>query len=220
MASSTKPHHSGHAKAAAADYQLVLYRRALHPELFNMKARRTIRSHDGELEAWLMTGSHLLRFRHEAHCACELVIDRDDQLPTAGAVAMFPCSSERDYEHLFTDAVETDPGAPSVVPVLPATRGPGGVRYMTTVQTETLSGSLFAATYQEINSLSDSPDALVVRWAEPTTSHSGPGGGACISLLEFDKYPGEIHTHAYHLIASAGLVVRTESIFEFGPRRA
>ncbi len=95
---------TGKAAAVQQNYQLVLYKRALHPETFQMKARQVVRHATAELEAWLMAGSHLLRFRNDAFCTCELVTDREGGIPTTGAVAAFPCSGEKDYEHPFTDA--------------------------------------------------------------------------------------------------------------------
>jgi len=170
-------------------HQLVLYRRALHPESFQMKARTVVRHGTAELEAWLMNGAHLIRFRHDLFCACELVTDRETGLPTTGAVATFPCSGERDYEHAFTDAK---------------------VNYLTTVQTESLSAPLYNTTYDEMLTLADETDALTHKWVNSR-------GGACLSMLEINRYPGEIHAHSFHLQAQGGLVVRVESMFELKP---
>lgn len=167
-------------------YHLVLYKRALHPELFPMRARRTVNHATYELEAWLMPGSHLLRFQHGELCCCELISDRDDNLPTTGAVATFPCAGERDFEHAFT--------APRAA-------------YLTTIQTETLNDSLYTSTYREMIDFAHETDALVHRWANSE-------GAPCLSLIDIQRYPREVHAQAYHLIAGGGLVLRTQSIFE------
>lgn len=124
-------------------YQVVLYSRALHPELFSLKGRKVVRHGDYEFEAWVMRGSHLLRFEKSALCACELVSSEESKLPASGVVSAFLAAGERDYEHRF----EKDK-----------------VVYMTTVQTETLSENLYVSTYEEMMDYAKSTDALIHRW--------------------------------------------------------
>ena len=68
------------------NYHLLLYRRALHPEFFQLKGRRTLVHHGFEFEAWIMPGAHLLRFQTPGFAACELVTDQMANLPAEGAV--------------------------------------------------------------------------------------------------------------------------------------
>lgn len=167
-------------------HNLILYKRALHPELFSLKARRTITHGAYELESWLMAGSHVLRFQHKQFIASELVTDKEGGLPTNGAVATFPCIGEKDYDHPFTDKQ---------------------VKYVTTMQTESLSENLYQATYQEILDLGNETDALMHRW-------TGQDGGRNLSMLDLQRYSREVHAQSYHLIAATGLVLRTQTIFE------
>lgn len=168
-------------------YQLVVYKRALHPELFQVKARKSMRVGSDEVECWLMPGSHLMRFQVGTFCVTELVTDQEDGLPTTGAVANFPCAGEKDFEHVFAET---------------------GVNYVTTVQTETLSEQLYATTYREIVDLANETDGLMYKWTQPD-------GGKCLSVLDVERYhPSEVHVQSYHLIAQGGIVLRTQTIFE------
>jgi hypothetical protein len=167
-------------------YQLLLYRKALHPELFSLKGRRTLTHGAYELEAWIMPGSHVMRFKYDGFCACELVTDQDGSLPVDGAVTAFPCQGEHEYDHKFT---------------------PERVNYMTTVQTETLSENLYAATYEEMVDFSKETGALIHRWNDVD-------GGKCLSMLDVQRLAKEVHAQAYHLMAHGGLVLRTQTIFE------
>lgn len=166
-------------------YQTVLYSRALHPELFALRGRRVVRHGAYELEAWVMPGSHLLRFEFGPLCACELVTDREDSLPDTGVVAAFLCAGEREFEHRFE---------------------PQRVTYMTNVQTETLSENLYWATLNEMNDYAREVDALVYSWEDD----AGPN----LSVIDTQRYSREVHIQAYHLQAHGGLVLRTQSIFE------
>lgn len=166
-------------------YQVFLYGRALHPELFPLKGRRVIRHGNYEFEVWIMQGAHLLRFEHATLCACELLTDQDGKLPEVGVVSGFLAAGERDYEHRFIK---------------------DKVTYMTTVQTETLSENLYVSTYEEMLDYARTSDALTHRWRDDA--------GECLSMIDLQRFNREIHAQSYHLIAHGGVVIRTQTIFE------
>lgn len=165
-------------------YQTILYSRALHPELFQLRSRRVIKHGAYELEAWLTPGGHILRFEHGAVCASELLTDQERNLPTNGVVTAFLCAGERDYEHAFGKTVT----------------------YMTTVQTETLSENLYAATFEEMLAFVRESGAMAHLWNDDA--------GQCLSIIDLQRYNREVHAQAYHLLAGGGIVVRTQTIFE------
>lgn len=166
-------------------YRVILYNRALHPELFRVKGRRTI-DHDGyEFEAWIMPGGHLMRFQDGSNCSTELITDHDESVPDRGLVAVFPCAGERDFEEKFG----------------------GTIKYVTTVQTEQLPESLYRATLEELLEFGRENEALVHQWDDAD-------GGKCASILDVQRYRREVHAQSYHLLAQGGLVLRTQSIFE------
>jgi hypothetical protein len=166
-------------------YQVILYDRALHPEFFDLKTRRVERLNDFEFEAWLMNGSHVLRFELGSLCASELVTDQDRNLPDLGVVATFLCAGERDYDHSFAS---------------------GPVNYITTVQTETLAENLYLTTYEELLAFGQESNAMIHQWED----ESGP----CLSMLDMQRLSREMHIQAYHLLANQGIVLRTQTIFE------
>ncbi|TVQ30878.1 MAG: DUF2617 family protein [Phycisphaeraceae bacterium] len=170
-------------------YRLILYRRALHPELFSVKGRRALQYGDYELESWIMPGSHLMRFQFDGACATELVTSQEAGLPERGLVAALPCAGEKDHEQPFTEKLN----------------------YMTTVQTEQLPDNLYAATYRELIEFGEESEALMHLWKDID-------GGLCASILDVQRFRREIHAQSYHLIAQGGVVLRTQTIFEHKPR--
>lgn len=215
---------------ALQSYQVLLYDRALHPELFPLKGRRVARPGGAgawELEAWVMQGQHLVRFERGAICASELVTDQDSGLPTSGAVAAFLCAGERDFEHAFKPsrsangrhgAVRGNGPANGLGNIQSVIRGSGrsepaacpkdGVLYMTTVQTESLSENLYIATCEEMTGHCRENGSLLHVWDE----ESGRG----MSIVDIQKFASEVHVQAYHLLPAGGIVIRTQSIFEHG----
>lgn len=122
--------------------QLMLFGKALHPELFELKARKVIQYGAYELEAWLLPSAHVLRFGFGEACYSELVTDRDTGLPE-GPIEAFFCAGERDFDKRFK---------------------PEGVNYMTSVQTEQLSDNLYASTYDELTDFAREVGGLMHKW--------------------------------------------------------
>lgn len=176
---------ASHSKPGLQPYQALIYKRALHPELFQGRATRTIRHGAYELECVLMNGAHLLRFSHKSACMSELLTSQDAALPEIGLVGSFVCESEHEFEHILAGT---------------------GVTYMTSVQIENLSDNIFADTYEEMLDFGRQSKALIVRWEDDA--------GSCASILDLQHQRQEIHAQSYHFIAQGGLVVRSQTIFE------
>ena len=171
--------------ASLQAYRLILYKRALHPELFRIKGRKAIGHGQYEFEAWVMPGSHLMRFQHGDTCATELITDLEEAVPDRGILTMLPCAGERDHEQDFG----------------------GGVSFVSTVQTEQLPESLYKATFDELVEFGRENSALMHLWEDED-------GGRCASILDLQRYRREVHGQSYHMLAQGGVVIRTQSIFE------
>ncbi|MEM1166214.1 MAG: DUF2617 family protein [Planctomycetota bacterium] len=166
-------------------YRLLLYRRALHPELFEVKGRRSLQHGDYRFELWVMPASHVLRFEYQELCATELVTPREDSIPDRGLISALPCAGEREHEHEFSDSV----------------------KYMASVQTEQLPESLYKDTYDELVDFGHRNEAVSFEWLDED-------GGRCASIVDAQRFRREVHVQAYHLLAQGGVVLRSQSIFE------
>jgi len=166
-------------------HQLFLYRRPLHPELFPPKARRGLTQGQYDFEAWLMPAGHVLRFRCGPLTCCELLIDREGNLPLEGAVTGFPCTGEHEFAHQFSM---------------------DRVGYSVAVQTENLTENLYRTTYEDMLDYAKQTDAVVHRWNDGESR-------ACMSLLDLHAEAKELHCEGFHLVAANGLVLRTQTVF-------
>ncbi len=171
-------------------YNMVLYRTALHPEFFDIQARRRIKHGEYEFEAWMLQSGHAVRFEFNGLCVTEIVTNAADALPDRGLVASLPCAGEKDHECEFGDRVT----------------------YMTSIQTETLSDHLYLGTYNELRDHAADSGGVVLDWS---TEFNRPD----MSLLDMQRYNDEVHVQAYHLRAEGGLVLRTQSIFQIKRER-
>ena len=172
-------------------FRLLLYRRALHPELFDLQNRRRDRHGDYQIESWLFPAGHVVRFEVGGDsCLTEVVIDRGDHLPEHGLVYALPCLGEKDYElDAKTDEIARKIG------------------YVTTIQTENLTDNLYQATYREMLDFAAESSGMVHEWKDAD-------GVPCVSVLDAQKYRKEYHIQSYHLLGGSGMVLRTQSIFE------
>ena len=175
----------GHKSPNTQVLRMMIYRRALHPELFDLQARRTDRHGDYEVENWVAPSGHIVRFQHAGQVLTEAVLDSSDHLPETGLVHALPCLGEKDYE------MEPD----------------GRLGYVTTIQTETLTDNLYLATLREMQDFARETGSLSYEWPDGA-------GVQCLSVLDVQKYKREFHIQSYHLLGATGLVLRTQSIFE------
>jgi len=164
--------------------KLMLYKRPLHPELFTFQGRRVDRHGDYEVETWLVKGGHVVRFILDGRSLVEAVLEGNDHLPESNLAHALPCLGEKEYEY------EDD----------------GNINYFTTLQTESLTENLYLATYREMKSFAHEVGGL---WYEQDTP-AGPN----MYVLDYQKYKKEFHVQGYHLTASNGNVLRTQSVFE------
>lgn len=175
----------GHKSSANQMFRMMIYGRALHPELFELQARRLDRHGDYEVESWITTSGHHVRFHIGGEVITEVVIDRGDHLPETGLIYALPCLGEKDYE---------------MDPV-------GNLGYVSTIQTEQLTDNLYVATYREMQDFANETSSISREWTDDD-------GVPCLSILDTQKYKHEFHLQSYHLLGSSGTVLRTQSIFE------
>lgn len=175
-----------HKSSNAQVFRLMLYRRALHPELFAFQGRRWHRQAEYEVETWMLPLGHVVRFQAGSKCLTETVLENGDHLPEMGLVHALPCLGEKDYE---LDPEENQLG------------------YVTTIQTESLTDNLYMATYREMRDFAAETNALCHEWKDAE-------GNPSLSVLDAQKYQKEYHIQSYHLSGATGLVLRTQSIFE------
>jgi hypothetical protein len=164
---------------------MMLYQRALHPELFQLVRRRTDRHGEYEVESWLTTTGHVIRFSVSGQALTETVLLDSDHLPETGLIHALPCLGEKDYE--------LEPK--------------GRIGFVTTIQTETLTDNLYNATYLEMQDFARETGSLSREWQEEDGSNS-------LTVLDTQKYKREFHVQSYHLIGSTSTVLRTQTIFE------
>lgn len=166
-------------------YRLMVYNRALHPELFKVRARRMFKHADYEVEAWVTAGGHMVRYQFNAASLTETVVEDGDHLPEVGLIHALPCMGEKEFELSSEE----------------------GVSYVTTVQTESLIDNLYMATLREMRDYAIESNSIFHEW-------NNDEGVLCLSMIDLQTFKDEFHIQSYHLLGNSGIVLRTQSIFE------
>ena len=177
-----------HKTSSSQVFRLMVYRRPLHPELFNLQGRQCHAQAEYEVETWITPGGHVVRFQNEESYLTETVIESGDHLPEAGLIHALPCLGEKDFQ---LDHKEHNLQ----------------IGYVTTIQTEMLTENLFLATYKEMREFANESCAL-------EHERRDQNGSLVYSVLDVQKYKKEFHLQSYHMFGANGLVLRTQSIFE------
>ena len=167
-------------------FRLMAYRRALHPELFNLQCRRMYRHGEYEAEGWILPSGHVVRFQIGDDTMTEVVVENGDHLPEHGLVHALPCVGEKEYEW---DSDESR------------------LEYVTTLQTEALTDNLYQATFREMHDFALETGSQHHEW-------SGGDGAASLSVLDTQMYRKEFHIQSYHLLGNSAVVLRTQSILK------
>ena len=177
---------SPRALASLQAYRLMLYSRPLHPEFFDIRKQRASQNAQYELDTWLSRGAHVIAFGREDDCIVEVLTPRPSAMPGRGRLEEFPCAGERDFESRYGSRVN----------------------YITSVQTEIVSENLYLATLREMHEHAIENGSLMHRWREEDCRID------CLSVLDIQCYPCEVHAQSWHLDAGCGLILRSQAVFE------
>ena len=172
------------------DLQFFLYQRAIHPELFNIQRVKRIEQRRYSAEVWIVGLAHVVTVQFGDQILTELITDDHELLPNAGLAASFRFRGERDHTQSFD----------------------GGMRYILSTQVERMTPQLFPATHRDYVHFAQNRGMLVSfeEWAS--------NGLDPFSFVDFEARDHEFHVHAFHAFPEELTLLKTQSIFEIGPR--
>lgn len=179
MANRTKQRRSG-------GLTLLLYQRALHPELFHIHTAQQFSRRAYDADVWLVEGGHVVTYNAGENTLVELIAFRSEPPTDRGLLQTIPCRGERYHEMV----------------------APGGIRYMISTQEEQLTSTLYEATKHEISTYAQRRELMIA----DTPSTSDLGG--ILSVLDIECRSHELLVQSFHLFDENCMVIKTQSIFE------
>lgn len=186
------PVERGQTKQRVEDLQFCLYQRALHPELFRIDRVKRVAQARYQAEIWVTGLAHVVTVQCGDQILTEVITEDNELLPKVGLATSFRFRGERDHAQSF-DA---------------------DVKYILSTQVERMTPQLFPATHRDYVHYAQDRGLFVPfdEWMHD--------GLAPFSFVDFDARDHEFHVHAYHAFPEELTLLKTQSIFEIGARRA
>jgi Protein of unknown function DUF2617 len=176
----------GSAVVQAADLNLYLYDRPLHPEMFRHFADYRVNQVRYHADIWFVGLGHVVTVTAGQRSLTELVHVEAENVPSRGVLTRFRMKGERDLER----------------------RSPEGWHYMVSSQVETMDEPLYKSVHFDLLK-----HAGKRGWLQSFESW-GEGDMFPFSYIDHEAWDGEFHIHAFHTFPAERTVVKTQTIFE------
>ena len=172
---------------AIDELMFSLYQRPLHPELFEIKAKRHLKTENYETIVWETGCSHMISVFVGDMCLSEVIANSKQLLPKRGLVERFKFKGQRNHKCTLSR----------------------GLSYMTDFQVERMSDNLYMKSKVDLEKFSKNR-GLFVEYPESSSSGLTP-----FSYIDFEPRRNELHVHSFHAFPEQRTILKTQSLFDF-----
>lgn len=172
---------------AISELSFSLYQRPLHPELFNIYAKRRLKTEKYETLVWATGCSHVVTVFTGDMCLTELISAPGQPLPKRGLVDRFQFRGQRNHKCTLSR----------------------GLSYMTDFQVEKMSPNLYRKSHVDLERFARNR-GVFVRFPKSTVDGLEP-----FTYLDFEARRDELHIHAFHAYPDQVTIIKTQSLFDF-----
>ncbi|MBN2456439.1 MAG: DUF2617 family protein [Sedimentisphaerales bacterium] len=172
---------------AVEELAFNLYQRPLHPELFQIYAKRHLRTNKYESLIWITGCTHVVSVFVRDACLTEVVSAPGQMLPQRGLIERFQFRGPRSHKCTLKR----------------------GVSYMTDFQVEKMSPNLYQQSYKDLERFAKSRGVFI------KFPDLGVGGLMPFCYIDFEARPEELHIHTFAAYPDQVTVVKTQSLFDF-----
>jgi len=172
---------------AVGELSFSLYQRPLHPELFDIYARRHLRTEGYETHIWETGCAHVIGVFVKDLCLTELISAPGQTLPKRGLIERFRFRGRRSHKCTLSR----------------------GLSYMTEFQVEKMSPNVYRKSHTDLERFARNR-GLFVRFPKLAV-----GGLEPFSYIDFEARRDELHIHAFHAFPDQVTIVKTQSLVDF-----
>lgn len=170
-----------------------LYRRALHPELFQIYQRQQVTRRLYNAEIWITGLSHVITVHSKNGFLTEVTAPDNESLPETGLVTSFKFRGERDHDETTED----------------------GLTHILSSQVERMTANVYEAFYQEMVR-GAKRRGLFMQLDEP----AGSGHLPPFAYLDYEARDRELHVHTYLAFSDECSLIKLQSIFEIDLKKS
>ena len=168
-----------------SELTFFIFRRSLHPELFDIYRSRQFFQGDYEVIIWITDCGHVVSVYSGGHCITELICPPEQMLPKRGLVQQFPFRGEKSHKCSWSN----------------------DLGYMVNFQVESMSVNLYRQCYEDFTNAGKKRGIFISfpQWAK--------GDLVPFSYLDYEARRDELQLHAYHAFPEQQRLLKTQSLF-------
>jgi len=164
-----------------------LFQRPLHPELFQIYAKRELKTEKYEAIIWVTGCTHVVSVFVGDLCLSEVISGPGQMLPQRGLIERFRFRGPRSHKCSLSR----------------------GVNYMTDFQVEKMSQNLYRQSHTDLERFARNRGVFV--------KYPGleSGGLQPFCYVDFEARQSELHIHAFAAYPEQVTMIKTQSLFDF-----
>ncbi|MDD5326716.1 MAG: DUF2617 family protein [Phycisphaerae bacterium] len=164
-----------------------LFQRPLHPELFQIYAKRQLRTGKYEADIWVTGCTHVVSVFAGDVCLSEVISAPGQMLPRRGLIERFQFHGPRSHKCTLSR----------------------GVSYMTDFQVEKMSPNLYRQSHTDLEKFARNR-GVFVKFPELEI-----GGLQPFCYIDFEARQTELHIHTFAAYPDQVTMIKTQSLFDF-----
>jgi len=172
---------------AVEELTFSLFQRPLHPELFQIYAKRELRTAKYEAHIWVTGCTHVASVYAGDMCLVEVVSSPGQILPQRGLIERFQFRGPRSHKCTLKR-----------------------ISYMTDFQIEKMSANLYRQSHIDLKRFARNRGMFV---KFPTLE---VGGLPPFCYIDFEARQSELHIHTFAAYPDQVTMIKTQSLFDFG----
>jgi hypothetical protein len=172
---------------AIKELTFSLFQRPLHPELFQIYAKRRIKTSKYEALIWVTGCTHVVGVFTPDACLTEVVSAPGQILPTRGLIERFQFRGPRSHKCTLNQ----------------------GLSYMTDFQVEKMSANLYRQSHIDLERFARNR-GVFVKFPELEVSRLQP-----FCYVDFEARRNELHIHTFAAYPEQVTMIKTQSLFDF-----
>ena len=172
---------------AISELTFSLFQRPLHPELFNIYAKRHLKTEGYETTIWVTGCSHLVSVFADKTWLTELIAIPGQTLPKKGLIERFGFKGKKSHKYILSKHLS----------------------YLTDFQVEKMSPNLYRQSFTDLEKFSRNRGVFV------TFPDSAVAGLQPFTYIDFEARRHELHVHTFHAYPEQITIIKTQSLFDF-----
>jgi hypothetical protein len=172
---------------AVEELAFSLFQRPLHPELFQIYAKRELRTTKYEAHIWVTGCTHVVSVYAGDMCLVEVVSSPGQMLPQRGLIERFQFRGPRSHKCTLSRSIS----------------------YMTDFQVEKMSANLYRQSHVDLKRFARNRGMFV---KFPTLEVDGLPP---FCYIDFEARQSELHIHTFAAYPDQVTMIKTQSLFDF-----